>query len=129
MFEVPINNGIENMTKTTAPMHERAIDWALGKGYSMSVRDYSCDEYDCEFSQDRAEILEHAMGTDLPNVEIFSPKTDKDADEKRRLWNYVCTFSIIDEGEPSETINDYTCSSNPLAVEFDEWVGSACNDY
>jgi hypothetical protein len=120
---------------TTTPMHERAIDWALAKGYSMSVRDYSCDDYDCKFSTDRAEILDHAMGTDLPNVEIFAPTEhikgcSPDGIIDRRTWKYVCTFSIIDEGVPEETINDYTVSSdNPLAQEFDAWFSGACNDY
>jgi hypothetical protein len=118
---------------TTTPMHERAIDWALAKSCSMSVRDYSCDDYDCKFSTDRAEILDHAMGTDLPNVEIFAPRQinfDTEAKPSRRKWEYVCTFSIIDEGVPEETINDYTVSSdNPLAQEFDAWFSGACNDY
>lgn len=110
-------------------MHIRAIDWALAKGYCMSVTDVSCevfcddpddDEWDVKHSTDRMDIIEAAEGTDIANVHIFER-----ADDATRI---VC-FSVIDEGEPSESINDYTCSKNPLNKEFDSWFSEACNDY
>lgn len=78
--------------------HEIAIEWALSKGYCMSVCDYSSDvdEWDCEYSTDKAEIMECCRATELPNVSIF------------RGRDYLLTFSVIDDGIPAESINDYT---------------------
>ena len=110
-------------------MHIRAIDWALSKGYLMSVTDLCCsvfnddpddDEWDVEFSDDRAEIIAATEATDVPNVYIFESKT---------VNSHICTFSVIDEGQPDETINDYTVSDDPRAQEFDQWFSDACSDY
>ncbi len=93
-------------------IHLKAIDWALGKGYCLSVCDVSSPigEWDIEKSTDRAEIIEAIEATELPNVHIVDPK-----------YNHaLAVFSVIDEGIPEETINDYA----PATGEFNDWFNS-----
>lgn len=105
------------------PIHIQAVDWALSKGYVMSVTDYCCsvfnddpddDEWDIQYSSDRAEILSAIDGTDLPNVYVFGIKF-VGAERK-----HITTFSVIDEGIPEESINDYTIPREG-GSEFDDW--------
>ena len=112
----------------STPMHHRAIDWAIDKGYVLSVQDYECnpdprmtDEWDVQYTRNRADIIAACDATELPNVTIYQTFGPG---HKR-----ITTFSVIDEGIPSEAINDYTCSDDPLSIEFDEWFGSASDDY
>ena len=128
IFRFPLTTRKHDMSNST-PMHHRAIDWAIEKGYFLSVTDLSCDvfmddpeddEWDIKHSQDRQALIDAAEGTDIANVHIFER-----ADDSAR----ITVFSVIDEGIPGETINDYTISDDPLSVEFDQWFGSACDDY
>lgn len=86
--------------------HIRGIDWALAQGYNMSVTDRCADEgeYDLVHSTDRAAIIEACQATDIPNVEIWRPLV-VDGHTKHE---YLLTFSVIDEGIPDETVNDWT---------------------
>jgi hypothetical protein len=121
----------------TESIHIRAVDWALDKGYVISVQDYCCeaDEWDCEYSRDRAKILEAIDGTELPNVYILEPfiehKTRISGDKTKKIiqsnYRHITTFSVIDEGTPSETINDFSCGPN--SGEFDQWISDAWKDY
>lgn len=94
-------------------MHERAIDWAIAQGYYLSVTDISCepDEWDVWLSQDRKEVIDACEATELPNVSIY---------RKRPSGKYarIAVFSVIDEGTPEETINDYSAKQGG---EFDTW--------
>ena len=83
------------------PAHIKAIDWALSQGYVMSVTDLQADdgEWDLERSSDREAIIEACRATDIPNVYIFRTKPEP---------GYLLTFSVIDEGVPDETVNDWT---------------------
>ena len=110
------------------PIHERAVEWALGLGYFISVTDISCDvfsedpaddEWDIKHSTDKAEIMAAIEGTDLPNVYIFTEADDK---------TYQFAFSVIDEGVPLETINDYTMSNRPVSMAFDKWFSDVCDE-
>ena len=95
----------------TTSAHIKAIDWALAQGYALSVRDCSEEDYDLTLSQDRAAVIEACTDTELPSVEIHMPSAPVEGDENtvtRRRWAYLLTFSVIDEGIPDETINDYT---------------------
>lgn len=98
-------------------IHIRAIDWALGEGYFISVRDYSETEFDIKRSQDRAAIIEAVEATELPNVyiSVFIPI-------RLPAWRRIAVFSVIDEGEPLETINDYIARSGGV---FDKWFNTA----
>lgn len=96
-------------------IHLKAIDWALAKGYRLSVTDYCIDlegpdDFDLYRSSDRDAIIEAIEATELPNVHIIDPK-----------YNHtLAIFSVIDEGIPEETINDYS----PAQGEFNDWVNS-----
>ena len=110
------------------PMHHRAIDWAIDKGYVLSVQDYECnpdprmtDEWDVQYTRSRADIIAACDGTELPNVTIYQ---SVGPGHKR-----ITTFSVIDEGIPGDAINDYTVSDDPLSLEFDLWFGRAYDDY
>jgi hypothetical protein len=98
----------------TTSIHIKAIDWALTKGYLLSVRDYSEDEYDIELSQDRQAIIDACEATELPNVEIIDAWP---VGHKR-----IAVFSVIDEGIPDETINDYIAEPGG---EFDKFFNEA----
>ena len=113
---------------TTIPMHIRAVDWALIKGFYISVNDYCCepDEWDVQQSNDRDEILDAINGTEIPNVYIYE-KLNQSNDDRDPAYRHITTFSVIDEGNPSETINDYTCGPN--SNEFDKWFSEACGEY
>jgi len=94
----------------TTAIHIQAIDWAIAQGYYLSVRDYSEDEFDLEDSQDRDAIIEACEATELPNVHI----------EKRGMYakRRIAIFSVVDEGIPHETINDFIAKPGG---EFDTW--------
>jgi hypothetical protein len=107
----------------TTSIHIKAIDWALAKGYFLSVRDYSEDEYDIKLSQDRQAIIDACEATDLPNVHIteieyFEHLVPKAIKNRRR----IAVFSVIDEGIPDETINDYIAENGG---EFDTFMNEA----
>jgi hypothetical protein len=86
----------------TQSAHIKAIDWALAQGFNMSVTDLCCDEgeWDLEHSTDRAKLIDACQATDIPNVYIYK------LEGMDQL--YLLTFSVIDEGIPDETINDWT---------------------
>jgi hypothetical protein len=109
----------------TIPMHIHAIDWALDKGYVMSVTDLCADdgEWDVKYSADRAALIEACQATDIPNVHIFEHVPTSEG----WGWRRITTFSVIDEGVPAETINDYTIGE--FAEEFDAWFGEICSQY
>ncbi len=98
-------------------IHIRAIDWALARGYVLSVRDYSEDysEETCDVwrSDNRKEIIEATEATEMPNVHILEPVGNK--------YRRIAIFSVIDEGIPEETINDYIAKPGG---EFDAWWNS-----
>ena len=96
----------------TTSIHIKAIDWALAQGYSISVSDYCEDEYDVLLCRDRVEILGAVEGTELPNVFIHKPSVKSPG-----KWVRVAVFSVIDEGIPDETINDYVAQPDG---EFDK---------
>jgi hypothetical protein len=107
-------------------IHIHAIRWALAQGYVMSVTDLCADddEWDCEYSADEAEITACCSATDIPNAYIFE-KVDcadgrgaGDKDSEGNCYRHISTFSVIDEGVPEETINDYTIGAG--ADEFDQ---------
>lgn len=99
-------------------IHIKAIDWAIAQGYTLSVTDVSADrgEWDVWRSHDRKAVIEACEATELPNVYI--EKLDPD----RNKYIRVAVFSVIDEGIPEETINDYI---SPDGGEFDRWMESA----
>jgi hypothetical protein len=99
--------------------HEVAIDWALARGYNISVKDRCQDnEWDVVHSHDRQEILDACEATDVPNVYIFNPMWNPEPGIMHGICHkYLLTFSVIDEGIPAETINDYTAPSAAAA----EW--------
>lgn len=112
---------------TTIPMHTRAIDWALSKGWLISVTDLCCDddEWDLEYSSDRDACHDAASATDIPNVHLFTAERE-----------HIMTFSVIDEGVPDETINDYTIARDDAPEwkkkacdEWDQWWNKAVDDY
>lgn len=103
----------------TQSAHIKAIDWAITKGAYISVRDYSEDDYDLQMSNDRAAILAAIDATELPNVEIHM------RDGTSIEYRYLLTFSVIDEGIPDETINDYTTP----AGDASEWRLRAAADF
>jgi hypothetical protein len=96
--------------------HHKAIDWALAQGYDMSVTDLYADddEWDVEHSTKRQEIIEACEATDVPNVYIYR-------------WDgaYLLTFSVIDEGVPDETVNDWTVPRD----DADPWRIEAAKDF
>ena len=94
--------------------HIAAIEWAIAKGYVLSVGDYSEDEYDLEYSANRAAILEAVQATDLPNVAIFRPN-QTDTSAEAHGWDYLLTFSVIDDGIPEETVADWTIPRDDAA--------------
>lgn len=94
-------------------IHLKAIDWALAKGYRLSVTDYCIDlegpdDFDLYLSSDRDAIIEAIEATEMPNVHINSHDGS------------IAIFSVIDEGIPEETINDYS----PAQGEFNDWFNS-----
>ena len=103
-------------TPRSNPIHVDAIDWALSQGYLLSVRDYSEDEYDVKLSADRAEILDIVQNIELPNVFIHQRMQNEETGKPS--YRRVAVFSVIDEGFPAETINDYVCKAGS---EFDNW--------
>jgi hypothetical protein len=107
----------------TTSIHIKAIDWALAQGYFLSVRDYSEEEFDLKLSQDRAEIIDACEATEMPNVyiteiEYFEHLVPKAIKNRRR----IAVFSVIDEGIPDETINDYIAKPGG---EFDTFFNQA----
>ncbi len=104
-------------------IHIKAIDWALALDYFISVRDVSEDAFDIKWSQDRAAIIDAIEGTELPNVFITDKSdpesTQTDTGQTRNKYRRVAVFSVIDEGEPDETINDYI---DRPGGEFDQWM-------
>lgn len=110
------------------PIHERAVEWAIERGYYLSVTDLCCsifnddpddDEWDVKHSQDKAAIMDAIDATDIPNVHIFLSADDA----SRQI-----VFSVINEGVPDETINDYTLGSKPAAQAFDQWFNKTCDE-
>jgi hypothetical protein len=89
--------------------HEVAVDWALARGYNISVGDYNEIELDLEHSEDRDEIIKAILATDMPNAYIYDYR-----------HKYLFTFSVVAENSPGETISDYTIPATP-----DEWLCSA----
>jgi len=105
-------------------IHITAIDWAIGQGYFIGVQDYSSelDEWDVRFSRDKAAIIEAIEATELPNVVIF--KKVISAVHAGEAYKRLATFSVIDEGHPDETINDYQAK---MGGEFDTWFEEEFN--
>lgn len=106
-------------SSTVMPIHIKAIDWALAQGYVICVGDYSETDWDISFSSDRAAIIAAVEATELPNVTIYN---------KRRSGKHhrIAVFSVIDEGWPSQTINDYV--AKPFG-EFEHWFDAAMQSY
>ena len=101
-------------------MHIKAIDWAISKGYFISVTDMCADvdEWDVKHSQDRKELIDACEATEIPNVWIHKYVEWVDHNKaSRKGYKRVAIFSVIDDGIPDETICDYT----PAEGEFNDW--------
>lgn len=114
----------ESIKPVPLAIHKKAVMWALCKNYVISVTDYSAeaDEWDIEDSRNYHEILAAIEATELPNVYIYDVTTMLDGTEAAR--KRIVAFSVIDEGQPDETINDYTAKPGG---PFDTWMEEEFN--